>query len=106
MVITISGSMKYRDEMIKLQEELTLKYGWTILLPSIINKNKEEITKEENKRLLESHYRKIDISDKVIIFDKDGYIGNNTKKEISYCSKKGKPILWFSTLEDYNDLKR
>lgn len=58
MVITISGSMKYKDDMIKLQEELTLKYGWTVLLPSIINKNKEEITKEENKRLLESHYRK------------------------------------------------
>jgi len=40
----------------------------------------------------ELHLRKIDISDKVMVINVGGYVGESTRKEIEYAIKEGKPV--------------
>lgn len=42
----------------------------------------------------ELHLRKIDLADSVFIVNKDGYIGDRTRKEIEYAQSLGKPITY------------
>ncbi len=42
----------------------------------------------------ELHLRKIDLADEVFVVNKDGYIGNSTRREIEYAKAQGKPILY------------
>ena len=46
------------------------------------------------KVLDELHLRKIDLADEVFVINKDGYIGESTKREIEYAKAKGKPIFY------------
>jgi histidinol phosphatase-like enzyme len=40
----------------------------------------------------ELHLRKIDLADRVMIINVDGYIGESTRNEIEYAEKQGKPV--------------
>ncbi len=40
----------------------------------------------------ELHLRKIDLANEVFVINKDGYIGESTKREIEYAKAKGKPV--------------
>jgi hypothetical protein len=40
----------------------------------------------------ELHLRKIDISDEILVINKDGYIGESTRREIEYATSTGKPV--------------
>jgi hypothetical protein len=44
------------------------------------------------KQLDELHFRKIDLCDKVMVINVDGYIGESTRNEIDYAKSQGKPI--------------
>ena len=46
----------------------------------------------------ELHKRKIDISNKLFIVNKGGYIGDSTKSEIEYAKKQGKPIIYLEAI--------
>jgi hypothetical protein len=45
----------------------------------------------------ELHKRKIDLADEVFVLDVDGYIGESTRSEIEYATKRDKPIFYLST---------
>jgi hypothetical protein len=38
------------------------------------------------------HLQKIDLSDKVYVINKDGYIGESTRREIAYAKGQGIPV--------------
>ena len=44
----------------------------------------------------ELHLRKIDLADRVLVVDVGGYIGESTRAEIDYATRKGLPIDYFS----------
>ena len=44
--------------------------------------------------LVNNQVRKIDLADEVFVINKDGYIGESTKREIEYAKAKGKPIFY------------
>lgn len=46
------------------------------------------------------HLRKIDLADEVFVVNKNGYIGESTKREILYALKHRKPIKY---LEQYGN---
>lgn len=50
----------------------------------------------DKEALDELHLRKIDLADEIFVINKDGCIGESTKKEIEYAEAKGKPVyyLW------------
>ena len=48
----------------------------------------------------ELHLRKIDMADEVYVINKDGYIGESTKKEIEYALVTGKSVLYLEPPDD------
>lgn len=47
---------------------------------------------EEKKKLDELHLRKIDLADEVLILNVGGYIGESTRRELEYATKKGRTV--------------
>ena len=91
-IITLCGSIKFKDEFMKVQEKLTLD-GNIVLTPNFFNNiKKEEIDLETKKMLDEMHKQKIDMSDEIYVINVGGYIGESTKSEIEYAKRKGKKI--------------
>ena len=92
--ITLCGSIKFKDEFIKVQEELTLK-GNIVLTPNFFNSlKKEDIDKKTKEMLDEMHKQKIDMSDAILVINTNGYIGDSTKSEIDYAKAQNKEILY------------
>jgi len=46
----------------------------------------------------ELHLRKIDLADKIFVVNRNGYIGESTRREIEYAKKLGKPIQYLEQL--------
>ena len=97
-IITLCGSIKFKEEFTKVQEKLALE-GNIILTPNFFNSMKKEDIKEETKEMLDKmHKQKIDMSDEIFVINVEGYIGESTRNEIEYAKAKGKKV---SYLENY-----
>ena len=93
-IITLCGSVRFKDEFIKVQERLTLD-GNIVLIPNFFNNiKKEDIDKKTKQMLDEMHKQKIDMSDQIYVINVGGYIGESTKAEIEYAEIKGKKIAY------------
>ena len=88
-VITLCGSMKFKDDFLREQKRLTLE-GNIVLAPNMFEL--ENITSNIKSMLDEMHKRKIDLADEVFVINKNGYIGSSTKSEIEYAQNLGKKI--------------
>ena len=98
-IITLCGSIKFKDEFMKLQEKLTLD-GNIVFIPNFFNNiKKEEIDLETKKMLDEMHKQKIDMSDEIYVINLDGYIGESTKTEIEYAKTKGKKVSYLESIK-------
>ncbi len=98
-IITICGSLKFKDEMMKIAEEMELKGNCVLTVIYPTNPDKDAYSEEEVKVLDEMHKEKIKLSDSILVVDVNGYIGSSTKSEIEYAQKLGKEIIY------YHDLK-
>ena len=96
-VITICGSMKYKDNMIEIVESLALR-GYCVISPVYLNKSKELYTNEDFKTLKDIHFQKIKLSDAILIVNIDNYIGDSTKLEIDYAKELNKEILYYTDM--------
>ena len=54
--ITLCGSIKFKDEFLKVQEELTLK-GNIVLTPNFFNSLKKEDIDEKTKEMLDEMHK-------------------------------------------------
>ena len=98
-IITLCGSIKFKDKFIKIQEKLTLD-GNIVLTPNFFNGiKKEEIDKRMKKMLDEMHKQKINMSDEIYVINVGGYIGESTKNEIEYAKEKGKRISYLENVK-------
>ena len=98
-VITLCGSIKFKNEFIKVQERLILE-GNIVFTPNFFNSiKKEEINEKTKKMLDEMHRQKIDMSDEIYVINLDGYIGESTKSEIEYAQEKGKKIFYLESVK-------
>ena len=90
-VITLCGSARFKDEFRKQEQILSLE-GYIVLSPIFFDdiKTKLERTKLEMLKLM--HYRRIDLSDEILVINKNGYIGESTKKEIDYARNHSKIV--------------
>ncbi len=97
--ITLCGSIKFKEEFMKVQEKLTLD-GNIVLTPNFFNNiKKEEIDLETKKMLDEMHKQKIDMSDEIYVINFGGYIGESTKNEIEYAKTKGKKVSYLESIK-------
>lgn len=90
-IVTICGSMKFKDKMMEIAKELEIKNKYIVIQCVYGN---EKFSEEEQKILADLHYKKIEISDAIYVINVDGYIGNSTSKEIAYAKQLGKEIIY------------
>lgn len=96
-IITICGSLKYKNEMMAISEEMALK-GNCILTPVYPVLEKYERTEEQLLKLKEAHFKRIELSDAILVIDINNYIGESTNLEIEYAKKLNKEIIYYSNL--------
>lgn len=95
-VVTICGSMKFKDKMMEVAKDLEIKNEY-LVIQCVYSDDK--FNEEEQAVLSNLHYKKIDISDAIYVVNVNGYIGTSTKKEIEYARLLNKEILSLEPLE-------
>jgi len=84
-IVTISGSTKFKEEMLIQERRLTLE-GYVVLPLSVFSHaDSENLSKEDLDMLFENHLKKIRMCDILFVVDVNQYIGENTQKEIDYA---------------------
>ena len=94
-IVTICGSMKFKDKMMEVAKELEIKNKY-IVIQCVYTTDK--FSEEEQKILADLHYKKIEISDAIYVVNVNGYIGNSTSKEIEQAKKLGKEIMYLEPI--------
>ena len=87
-VITVCGSSRFKDKILEIEEQLT-RNGYCVL-GKIFNISGKEFKDNERKYLIESHKKKIELSDVIYVCNIDGYTGEDTKNEIEYAKSLNK----------------
>ena len=93
-IITFCGSSRFHELFHQLAAEYT-KMGWIVLMPHCYYTNGERPDLKD--LLVDIHHDMMNISDAILVVNKDGYIGDSTKDEIKYAEALHKEIKYFET---------
>ena len=91
-VITFCGSSRFREVFHKLASEYTLM-GWIVLMPHCYYENNSRPDLKD--LLVEIHRDMIEMSDAILVVNKNGYIGDSTKEEIKWAEVLHKEIKYY-----------
>jgi hypothetical protein len=94
-VVTLCGSTKFKEEFIRVAEQLTLQGAVVIsvgLFGHADNKFGTVISPGVKEMLDDLHLQKIDMAEQIFVINVGGYIGESTRNEIEYAKKQGKVI--------------
>lgn len=92
-IITLCGSMKFKNEMIGIAERIFLK-GYCVLMPVFLER--DTITEEQLANLKNAHLKRIECANAILVMNVNNYIGTSTKLEIQYATKLGKKIVYYT----------
>lgn len=90
-IVTICGSMKFKDKMMEISKELEIKNKYVVIQCIYSN---DKFSEDEQQILAMLHYNKIELSDAIYVVNVNGYIGSSTKNEIEYAKKLDKEVLY------------
>ena len=91
-VVGLFGSAKFKEDFLKIEKDLSFK-GFLVLLPYFDGlENKDKYSKEQWESLMDQAFKRVEISDIIFIVNKNGYIGDHTRKEIDYAHSLHKEI--------------
>ena len=96
-IITLCGSLKFQKEMMIMAEKMALE-GNCILTPVYPIIENCQRTDEQLEKLKKAHFKRIELSDGILVINKNNYMGNSTKLEIEYAKKLGKEIMYYTDL--------
>jgi hypothetical protein len=96
-IITLCGSLKFKKEMMVVAEKIALK-GNCVLTPVYPILENYERTDEQLQQLKEAHFKRIELSDAILVINVDNYIGKSTNLEIEYAKKLNKEIIYYTDL--------
>lgn len=96
-IITLCGSLKFQKEMMTVAEKMALE-GYCILTPVYPVLENMKATEEQLIKLKEAHFRRIKLSDAILVVNVNNYIGESTNLEIEYAKKLGKEIIYYTNL--------
>ena len=97
-VITLCGSMRFRDELEHLGTELTMA-GHVVLAPVDLDPS-TELDPDRRALLGRIHLQKVAMADEVLVVNVGGYVGEDTRREIAYARSRGTAV---SFLEPHDD---
>ncbi|SOC46181.1 Protein of unknown function [Blastococcus aggregatus] len=95
-IVCICGSARFVDELSTANRDLTFA-GAIVLAPGVFVRTKDQeanglLTDQQMSTLGALHLRKIDLADRVLVVNPGGYIGESTRREITYAHATGKPV--------------
>jgi len=96
-IITVCGSLKFQKEMMIIAEKKALE-GFCILTPVYPISENIERTEEQLEKFKNAHFKKIELSDAILVVNVNNYIGYSTNLEIEYAKKLGKEIIYYTDL--------
>ena len=97
-IITICGSSKFKEEILKVNEDLTMQ-NYIVFIDGVFEHTDNIIISPEEKQQLDAlHKEKILISDAIYVVNKDGYIGESTKSEIEFAKDHNKEIMYMEEI--------
>ena len=100
-IITLCGSLKFKKEMMIIAEKMALE-GNCIITPVYPVLENYERTNKQLEKLKEAHFKKIELSDAILVVNVNNYIGDSTKLEMDYAQKLGKEIIYYTDLLENN----
>lgn len=80
-----------------IAEKMALE-GYCILTPVYPVSENMDRTEEQLIKLKEEHFKRIELSDTILVVNVNKYIGNSTNLEIEYAKKLGKEIIYYTDL--------
>ena len=92
-VVTLCGSMRYQNEMIKIARNLEVTFGYCVLQCVYDFAGKNDTQKERDK-IIKAHFKKIDVSDLIYVVNIISFISESTQKEIDYAIKRDKEVFY------------
>jgi len=104
-IITLCGSSRFTAEMAViawgLEKEGNIVFGLH-LLPAPYSQQPDHQAEFEGvaAQMNELHRRKIDMSDRILVVNIGGYIGEDTRREIEYTRGLGKPVVFLEKVAE------
>ena len=83
--------------MMAVAEKMALN-GYCVLTPVYPLSENIERTEEQLIKLKDAHFKKIELSDAILVVNINNYIGESTNLEIDYAKKLEKEIIYYSNL--------
>jgi hypothetical protein len=103
-IVCLCGSTRFYEEFQRVNIQETLAGKIVLSIASFASSEADYFARlpeqeaEQLKATLdELHFRKIELADEVLIINKDGYIGESTRREIDYALSLGKVIRWLES---------
>ena len=97
-VITLCGSIRFKDAFLETQKRLTLEGNIVISVGLFGHSCDNEVWTEGTKEMLDDMHRaKISMADEVFVINVGGYIGSSTRSEIEYAKATGKPVRYLES---------
>ncbi len=100
-VVTLCGSTRFMDQFFKSGWAETLA-GRIVFSVGVVIDDGEASAQLPNDHLGEHfgvkdlldevHFRKIDLSDEILVLNLDGYVGKSTQREMAYAMAQGKMV--------------
>lgn len=100
-IITLCGSLKFQKEMMTIAEKMALE-GYCILTPVYPVLENVEKTEKQLIKLKEEHFKRIELSDAILVVNVNNYIGESTNLEVEYAKKLEKEIIYYTDLMKNN----
>ena len=94
-IVTLCGSLKFQNEMMIIAEKMALE-GYCILTPVYPVLENMERTEKQLINLKKEHFKRIELSDAILVVNVNNYIGNSKNLEIEYAKELGKEIMYFN----------
>ena len=99
-IMTICASIKYKNEVMDIYKEYTLK-NYLVFYDALFNvERKAEIDEWDVMVIQQTTFDKILLSDVVYVYNKDGYIDEIVKSCIEYAKKHNKEIIYLEDIEN------
>ncbi len=86
-VVTLCGSLKFQKEMMTVAEKMALE-GYCILTPVYSVSEKIDITKKQLINLKEAHFKRIELSDAILVVNINNLSEQDTDKFLSLTRTK------------------
>lgn len=96
-IITLCGSLKFQEDMMIIAEKLALE-GNCVFTPVFPTKRNYKRSEKQLKSLRDVHFKKIEISDTILVVNVNNYIGKSTHKEIEYAKMLSKEVIYYTDL--------